>query len=65
MTIRLDETKCSLGMAGIFGTPLAAVMISVELLLFEYRPLSLVCVGLASFVSDCILNIISSFHNQL
>ncbi len=36
------------GMTAIFGTPLAAVLISVELLLFEWKPRSLIPVGVAS-----------------
>ncbi len=36
------------GMAATFGSPVSAVMIAVELLLFEYRPRSLVPVALAS-----------------
>ncbi len=36
------------GMAAFFGTPVAAVLLAVELLLFEYRPRSLIPVALAS-----------------
>jgi len=36
------------GMAGVFATPLAAVLLAVELLLFEWKPRSLVPVALAS-----------------
>ena len=36
------------GMAATFNTPLAAALLAVELLLFEWRPRSLVPVGLAS-----------------
>ena len=36
------------GMAAIFGTPVSAVLLAIELLLFEYRPRSLVPVALAS-----------------
>jgi chloride channel protein, CIC family len=36
------------GMAAIFGTPIAAVLIAIELLLFEYRARSVVPVALAS-----------------
>lgn len=35
------------GMTAVFGTPIAAVLLSVELLLFELRPRSLVPVALA------------------
>jgi H+/Cl- antiporter ClcA len=36
------------GMAATFGTPVAAVLLAVELLLFEWKPRSLVPVALAS-----------------
>ncbi len=36
------------GMAAIFNTPVAAVLLSVELLLFEWKPRSLIPVGVAS-----------------
>jgi H+/Cl- antiporter ClcA len=35
-------------MAAIFGTPVSAVLLAIELLLFEYRPRSLVPVALAA-----------------
>jgi CIC family chloride channel protein len=36
------------GMAAIFNTPVAAVLLAVELLLFEWKPRSLIPVGIAS-----------------
>ncbi|UXR63221.1 chloride channel protein [Bdellovibrio bacteriovorus] len=39
------------GMTAIFGTPLAAVLLAIELLLFEYRPKSFVPVALATVVA--------------
>ena len=39
------------GMAATFNTPLAAVLLAVELLLFEWRPRSLIPVGIASLVA--------------
>ncbi len=36
------------GMSATFGTPVAAVLLAVELLLFEWKPRSLIPVGLAS-----------------
>ena len=36
------------GMAGVFATPLSAVLLAVELLLFEWRPRSFVPVALAA-----------------
>ena len=41
------------GMTGIFGTPFAAVLLAVELLLFEWRPRSLVPVATAAVVAIC------------
>jgi len=42
------------GMAATFNTPLAAVMLAVELLLFEWRPRSLIPVGMASIAATVI-----------
>lgn len=42
------------GMAAIFSTPLAAVLISVELLLFELKPRSLIPVAIASVVAAAV-----------
>ena len=39
------------GMTGIFGTPVAAVLLAVELLLFEWRPRSFVPVVTAAIVA--------------
>jgi len=39
------------GMTAIFGTPIAAVMLAVELLLFELRPRSLLPVAVACIVA--------------
>ncbi|AOH86605.1 chloride channel protein [Sphingomonas panacis] len=39
------------GMTGIFGTPLAAILLAVEVLLFEWKPRSLVPVVIAVLVS--------------
>jgi H+/Cl- antiporter ClcA len=39
------------GMTAVFGTPLAAMLLAVELLLFELRPRSLLPVGLACAVA--------------
>ncbi len=41
------------GMTGIFGTPVAAVLLAVELLLFEWRPRSFIPVATASMVAIC------------
>jgi H+/Cl- antiporter ClcA/CBS domain-containing protein len=39
------------GMTAIFGTPIAAVLLAVELLLFEWKPRSFIPVGVAAIVS--------------
>ncbi len=55
--VTADERKTLLsagaaaGMAATFGCPVAAVLLAVELLLFEYRPRSLIPVALASVVA--------------
>jgi chloride channel protein, CIC family len=42
------------GMAATFNTPVAAVLLAVELLLFEWRPRSLIPVGLASVTATVV-----------
>src|SRR2546423_7545295 len=55
--VTADERKILLacgaaaGMAATFGSPVSAVLLSVELLLFEYRPRSLIPVALAAAVA--------------
>jgi H+/Cl- antiporter ClcA len=39
------------GMTGVFGTPIAAVLLAVELLLFEWKPRSFVPVAVAAVVA--------------
>ncbi|MBV9785116.1 MAG: chloride channel protein [Acidisphaera sp.] len=41
------------GMTGIFATPVASVLLAVELLLFEWRPRSFIPVAAASVTSIC------------
>ncbi len=58
--ITADERKILLaagaaaGMAAVFSTPVAAVLLAIELLLFEYRARSLVPVALASSTATAI-----------
>src|SRR5919201_5474163 len=40
------------GMSAVFGTPVAAVVLGVELLVFEWRPRSMVLIAVASAVAD-------------
>lgn len=42
------------GMAAIFGTPLAAVLLAVELMLFEWKPRSLIPVAIAATVAGAL-----------
>lgn len=39
------------GMTGVFGTPVAAVLLAVELLLFEWKPRSFIPVAMAAVVA--------------
>ncbi|POR41195.1 chloride channel protein [Methylobacterium sp. V23] len=41
------------GMTAIFGTPIAAVLLAVELLLFEWRPRSFIPVAAAAITATC------------
>jgi H+/Cl- antiporter ClcA len=46
------------GMAAVFNTPVAAVLLSVELLLFEWKPRSLIPVGVASATATLLREVI-------
>jgi len=60
LRVTADERKTLLaagaaaGMAATFGSPVSAVLLAVELLLFEYRPRSLVPVALAAAVASAV-----------
>jgi H+/Cl- antiporter ClcA len=60
LRVTADERKTLLaagaaaGMAAIFGSPVAATLIAIELLLFEYRPRSLAPVALATAAATTI-----------
>jgi H+/Cl- antiporter ClcA len=40
------------GMSAVFGTPVAATLFGVELLAFEFRPRSMILIGLAAATAD-------------
>jgi CIC family chloride channel protein len=42
------------GMSAVFGTPVAATLFGVELLAFEFRPRSMVLIGLAAAMADAL-----------
>jgi chloride channel protein, CIC family len=42
------------GMTGVFGTPIAAILLAVELLLFEWKPRSFIPVAAAAIISAII-----------
>ncbi|MBS1919510.1 MAG: chloride channel protein [Bacteroidetes bacterium] len=42
------------GMSAVFGTPVAAVVLGVELLLFEWKPRSFIPIAIASIIADAI-----------
>ena len=58
--VSADERKTLLaagaaaGMAATFGSPVSAVLLAIELLLFEYRPRSLIPVALAAAVAAAV-----------
>jgi CIC family chloride channel protein len=60
LAVTADERKVLLaagaaaGMSATFGSPVAAVLLAVELLLFEYRPRSLVPVAFASAAATAV-----------
>ncbi|HVW02050.1 MAG TPA: chloride channel protein, partial [Planctomycetaceae bacterium] len=50
------------GMAATFGSPVSAVLLAVELLLFEFRPRSLIPVALASSAAAAVRMSIDGVH---
>ncbi|HEY4198365.1 MAG TPA: chloride channel protein, partial [Mucilaginibacter sp.] len=42
------------GMSAVFGTPIAAVILGIELLLFEWKPRSFIPAAIASIVADAV-----------
>jgi H+/Cl- antiporter ClcA/CBS domain-containing protein len=50
------------GMAATFGSPVSAVLLAIELLLFEFRPRSMIPVALASSTAAAVRMSIEGFH---
>jgi len=50
------------GTSATFSAPLAALLLSVELMLFEWKPRSLIPVGLASSAAACLRHYINGGH---
>lgn len=59
------ERRCLLvagaaaGMTAVFGTPVAAVLLAVELLLFEWRPRSMIPVAVAACAAEAVREALS------
>ncbi|WP_249020100.1 chloride channel protein [Conexibacter sp. S30A1] len=50
----------SAGMSAVFGTPVAATLFGVELLVFEWKPRSMTLIGLASATADALRMLLAS-----
>ncbi len=50
------------GMSAVFGTPVAATLFGVELLAFEFRPRSMVLIGIAAATADALRIEMASAH---
>lgn len=50
------------GMSAVFGTPIAATLFGVELLAFEFRPRSMVLIGVAAATADALRMTMASAH---
>lgn len=50
------------GMSAVFGTPIAATLFGVELLAFEFRPRSMVLIGVAAATADGLRMAFSTAH---
>jgi chloride channel protein, CIC family len=48
------------GMSAVFGTPVAATLFGVELLAFEFKPRSMILIGLASATADALRMVMAS-----
>jgi H+/Cl- antiporter ClcA len=50
------------GMSAVFGTPVAATLFGVELLAFEFKPRSMVLIGIAAATADALRIAMASAH---
>lgn len=50
------------GMAAVFGTPVAATLFGVELLVFEWKPRSMVPIAAACAVAELVRNVLAAHH---
>jgi len=50
------------GMSAVFGTPVAATLFGVELLAFEFRPRSMVLIGIAAATADGLRMAMATAH---
>jgi H+/Cl- antiporter ClcA len=50
------------GMSAVFGTPVAATLFGVELLAFEFRPRSMILIGIAAATADALRMTLASDH---
>ena len=48
------------GMSAVFGTPVAAVLFGVELLAFEFKPRSMILIGIAAATADALRMIMAN-----
>ncbi|MGH3733737.1 MAG: chloride channel protein [Acidimicrobiales bacterium] len=48
------------GMSAVFGTPVAATLFGVELLAFEFRPRSMILIGIAAAMADALRMVMAS-----
>jgi CIC family chloride channel protein len=50
------------GMAAVFGTPVAAALFGIELLVFEWKPRTMVPIAISVVVADVIRNVLAAHH---
>jgi chloride channel protein, CIC family len=50
------------GMSAVFGTPVAATLFGVELLAFEFKPRSMVLIGVAAATADGLRMVMANAH---